>query len=412
MKKIYWRPRAVSRTALVLIATIALAGLLIVEQSKGPQQRPYYSEKMAAAKLAQTAMDVIKEAREANGPPIVDAYDPAQTGLIGLPLSPVTTVSGDISAKQTSANPNFAAVIVEMLKDAGVKEGDVVAVAFSGSFPALNIATYAAIETLKLKPIVISSATASHFGANVPGLLWIDMERILNDSKVFQTKSVAASIGGFEDMGLGLTEEGLKIVLDSIEQQNKLPRLDKMIEEAIAEGTLVHTVDPMAPSAAGTKSDEPSFKDNIEMRLKIYQDEADGRPIKAYINVGGGTVSVGRARGKQLFHPGLNMRPPGRIQQLDGVMPRLINEGVPIIHLVKIAQLAERYGLEVAPTSVQEPSVGGIYMTDDYNRPLVVVVLGVIMLSMYGFIRSDIGFRILRVPSGKKSGDSRPEPMV
>ncbi|MEX2168788.1 MAG: poly-gamma-glutamate system protein [Pirellulales bacterium] len=408
MKKIYWRPRAVSRTALVLIAIIALAGLLIVEQSKGPQERPYFLEKVTAADKAQEAMEVIKEARVEIGPPIEDAYDPAESGIIGLPMSPVTSVSGDITAKQTSANPNFAAVLVDMLKEAGVNEGDVVAVACSGSFPALNIATYAAIETLGLKPIVISSAAASQFGANVPDLLWIDMERILRDQGVFSIKSVAASIGGYEDMGVGLTEEGLRMVHDSI-QRNGIPRLDTLINEALKEGTLIRTVDPLAPPAKG---DAPSFEDNINMRLKLYEDEAEGRPIKAYINIGGGTVSVGRSIGKKLFYPGLNLRPPGRIPQLDGVMPRLINEGVPIIHLVQVAQLAERYGLPIAPTTAPEPSVGGVFTADDYNRPLVVTVLVLIILTMYGFIRSDIGFRILRVPSGKKSGDGRPEPMV
>jgi poly-gamma-glutamate system protein len=408
MKKIYWRPRAVSRTALVLIAIIALAGLLIVEQSKGPQNRPYYEEKNAAANKAQQALEVIKTARQTIGPPIEHAYDPAESGIIGLPMSPVTSVSGDITAKQTSANPNFAAVLVDMLKEAGVREGDVVAVACSGSFPALNIATYAAIETLGLKPIVISSAAASQFGANVPELLWIDMERILREQGVFAIKSVAASIGGYEDMGIGLTQEGLNMVQESI-KRNDLPRLDTMIDEALKDGTLVASVDPTAlPAKAGV----PSFEDNINMRLKLYEDEADGRPIKAYINIGGGTVSVGRSVGKKLFYPGLNLRPPGRIANLDGVMPRLINDGVPIIHLVQVAQLAERYGLPVAPTTAPEPSVGGVFTADDYNRPLVVAILGLIILSMYGFIRSDIGFRILRVPSGKKAGDGRPEPMV
>lgn len=410
MKKIYWRPRAVSRTALVLIALIALAGLLIVEQSKGPQRRPFYLEKMEAATKAQEAMEVIKEAREEIGPPIEIAYDPTQSGMVGLPMSPITSVSGDVTAKQTSANPNFAAVLIDMLKEAGVKEGDVVAVACSGSFPSLNVAAYAAMDTLGVKPIVISSATASQFGANVPNLLWIDMERILREAGLFDIKSVAASIGGYEDMGLGLSEEGFAMVQEAIER-NDLPRLDELIAKAIEDGTLERTTDSdMLPT--GTEKETQQFEDNIAMRLKLYRDEADGRPIKAYINIGGGTVSVGHSLGKKLFRPGLNLRPPGRIQQLDGVMPRLINEGVPIIHLVQITQLAERYGLPVPPTAAEDVGVGGVYQAEDYNRPLVVGVLAVIIISMYGFIRSDIGFRILRVPSGKKSGDSRPEPMV
>src|SRR5215208_6306034 len=179
MKKIYWRPRAVSRPALLLIALISVAGLIVVERWKVENPQPHLEEKLAAAKLAQQAFDVIKEARISVGPPIDKTIDPSESGLIGIPMSPVTTVIGDVSAKQTSVNPNFAAIIVEMLKEAGVQEGDVVAIGMSGSFPALNICTYAACETLKLKPLVISSASASQWGANVPALLWPDMELLL-----------------------------------------------------------------------------------------------------------------------------------------------------------------------------------------------------------------------------------------
>ena len=60
-----------------------------------------------------------------------------------------------------------------------MKEGDPVAVSFSGSFPALNIAVYAAIRTLNLKPTIISSVSGSQWGANDPAFLWIDMEHFL-----------------------------------------------------------------------------------------------------------------------------------------------------------------------------------------------------------------------------------------
>ena len=90
MKKIYWRPRAVSRPALMLIAMISLAGLLVVERWKVENKQPYFEEKTAAAKLAQEAFAVIKAARIDVGPPIDRLVDPAESGLIGLPMSPVT----------------------------------------------------------------------------------------------------------------------------------------------------------------------------------------------------------------------------------------------------------------------------------------------------------------------------------
>src|SRR5690606_6358327 len=141
--------------------------------------------------------------------------------------------------------------------------------------------------------------------------------------------------------------------------------------DAIKAGELPPPTEPVAPTRPGVENDGPSFEDNIATRIKLYKDKADGQPIKTYINIGGRTVSVGHSLGKKLFNPGLNLRPPGRIQQLDGVMPRLINEGIPVIHLVQVAQLAERYGLPVAPTTAEDVGVGGVFRAEDYNRPLV-----------------------------------------
>jgi poly-gamma-glutamate system protein len=394
MKKIYWRPRAVSRPALVLITLISIFGLMIVEAWKVETPQPYQPEKLAAAKLALRAMDVVKREREDSGAPIDPAVDPAETGLIGLPMSVVTSVSGEVSAKQTSANPNFAAVIVEMLEDAGVQEGDVVAIGVSGSFPALNICAYAACEALKLKPVVIASASASQWGANVPQLMWVDMERILAEKKVFSTRSVAASIGGYEDRGLGLSDDGRKLVETAI-QRCGLEFLN--VED---------------------------FTENINKRMEVYYKAAEGLPIKAYVNVGGGTVSVGRSIGKKTFHPGLNKRPPRHVRDVDGVMARFILAGVPVIHLVQINALATRYGLpvsttslihpELAPAKPQMPDVGqgGVYRGINYSKPLVIGVLGFILMSLYGFIRSDVGFRLLKASQSSKKRDTQPEPMI
>ena len=95
--------------------------------------------------------------------------------MIGQDITQITTDRGYIDSKLTSMNPNFAAVIVEMLKEADVKNNDVVAISFTGSLPGLNIAVMAAIQTLKLKPIIITSVGASNSGANDPYFTWLDM---------------------------------------------------------------------------------------------------------------------------------------------------------------------------------------------------------------------------------------------
>jgi hypothetical protein len=424
MKKIYWRPRAVSRPALILITLISLAGLMVVERFKVENVQPYFDEKLAAAKLAEDAFEAIKKRREEVGPPIDPTLDPSMSGLVGLPNSPATSVLGDEAAKQTSVNPNFAAVIVDMLKEAGVREGDVVAIGLSGSFPALNICTYAACETLNVKPLVISSASASQFGANVPALLWPDMERMLRrkgkftpavdesgepilddkgeptlkESGVFSIKSIACSIGGIQDRGVGLSEEGLRLVKSAIERNGLTPfRADA----------------PPISSEGDVKANlQADFTANVDERMKLYKSKSDGLPVKAYINVGGGTVSVGKSVGKLMFAPGLNMKPPRHVRLIDGVMPRYINDGVPVIHVVHVNTLADRYTLPLEPTSRPGVGEGGVFRGIDYSKPLVIGVLVFILLSLYSFIRSDVGFRLLRASQSSKKGDAQPEPMV
>jgi len=426
MKRIYWRPRAVSKPALILIALISLAGLVVVERWKVENPQPYLEEKRAAAMLAQQAFDFIKAARIDVGPPIDKTIDPSESGLIGIPMSPVTTVFGDVSAKQTSVNPNFAAIIVEMLKEAEVQEGDVVAVGMSGSFPALNICTYAACETLKVKPLVISSASASQWGANVPALLWPDMELLLRkkgkkipvvdddgkpvldengeptfrDEGLFTITSIACSIGGHQDRGLGLDEGGMRLAKASIERNGLQPFRIEFAKPITAENPMTIT---------DLKAD---FTANVDDRMRLYEEKAEGKRIKAYINVGGGMVSVGRNIGKLMFRPGVNKRPPRNVRQIDGVMPRFINQDVPVIHVVHVNALANRYTLPLEPAEAPPIGEGGVFYGINYSKSLVIGVLAFILLCLYGFIRSDVGFRILRASQGSRPRDTQPEPMV
>jgi len=382
MKKIYWRPRAVSRTALVLIAILACVGLALVQNYRIERDQPYKAEKVEAAELAAKMMGIIKQERQQYRTyPINPDVDPTESGLVGVEHTPVTSIAGDLGSKQTSVNPNFAAVIFEMLKKAGVKEGDTVAVGVSGSFPALNICTYAALETLKVKPIIIASTTASQWGANLPELLWIDMEKVLHDEGLTPFRASAASLGGYEDRGQGLSEEGHQMALKAIER-NGLQFIDS-----------------------------PDFDQAVADRLKLYEERRGRAPIAAYINVGGGTVSVGRSLGKKMFKPGLNRRAPSRIGEISGIMPHFISQNVPVIHLVQIAQLAEENGLPVGPTQAPVVGQGTTFVDEEYNRFLAAGVLIVVLVALFAFIRSDVGYRILR-SSHRVQDHGHPEPMV
>jgi len=380
MKGIYWRPKNVSRNVLVLIAFMAIGGIVAVESFKIEVKQDYYPAKLKAARQMDSAMKELRKLREKLDVPLDIENDPTGSGLIGWPFSQVTSNTGYLDSKQTTINPNFAAVIVHMFKKAGVEAGDVVAVGFSGSFPALNIATLAACDALDVEPVIISSASASEWGANIPGLTWLEMENHLFVVGMFKHQSLAASIGGVADRGHGMSKEG-KEALKAIIQKVKLPLLWPR--------TMV---------------------DAIDQRMAIYEEAAGERPIKAYVNVGGGTISVGTVVGKHLFRPGVNKRMPPNAAEIDSVMVRFAAQGVPVIHLSNVKELATQYGLPAPALEPQQAGKGNIFNKIEYNRWLVGGVLVVLLVALWLLVRLNLAHRFT-APATRKS-DGVPEAMV
>ena len=130
--------KAKSNIVLGLLFLLALLAFIAVENGKMDVKQDYYNDKLEAARLAQAAETYLKNYRLENSIFIDDVNDPNQTALIGQEYSLITTDQGNIESKLSATNPNFAAVIVQLLKEAGLKENDHVAVAFSGSFPGSN----------------------------------------------------------------------------------------------------------------------------------------------------------------------------------------------------------------------------------------------------------------------------------
>jgi len=382
MKGIYWRPKHVSTNVLLLIALLAIGGAVAVELLQIEVKQPNFSEKLKAAKHMAASMAELKELRARLGIPIDLENDPAHTGLVGFPISPITSNSGDLEAKQTTINPNFASVVAHLLKKGGVEKGDVVAVGLTGSFPCLNLAVLSACQALEVTPISITSAAASEWGANIPGFSWLEMEKHLADLDMIpdEYRTVAASLGGVEDKARGMNPEGKRFLKELIDRYG-MPLLWPK-----------------------------SMEDGINERMAIYMEKAGDRPIKAYVNVGGGTVSVGTAAGKKMFKPGLNMSiPPGAVD-VPSVMLRFAEEGIPVIHLTKVKELAAKFGLPEMPRELPQVGHGNIFVKVQYNLWLVAGVLVVLIGALWLLVRMNLGQAFAARKSAK--GDGQPEPMV
>ena len=379
MKRIYWRPKSASSNALLVIAASAVAAVTVVELFPERTSELYLQQMLEASSLSSEAMKVIRSERERRRIPVDPIADPTGSGLIGVAMSDITSNTGNLLAKQTTVNPNWAAVVIQLLHEADVREGDTVAVGISGSFPALNVSLYAAMATMRLEPIVISSVSASQWGANHPKFLWLDMERALSQKKLVPFRSVAASLGGAEDRATGLSEDGLALLRRAI-QRNKLPLIDP-----------------------------ENYAESVAERMAIYRDHAGGKPIRAYLNVGGGTSSVGTRRSKFAFQPGINRRTPPRAALIDSVMARFLDEGIPVIHFLQVNRMAERFGLPVSPQVIPPVGTGQVFLQRRYNPWLAAGGLGVVLAALVLFVRSGRGRLALQ---SAPRGHERVEPTL
>ena len=347
-----------SNYVLIFLALLSLGGFFIVENNKIMRKDTWYKEKLEAAILCKKATQTIKNYHYGHAKFINSFNDPNETGIIGNEYSPITSEKGSFSAKSTATNPNFAALVVHFLKDIDVKEGDYVAVGMTGSYPALNIAVCGALQTLKLKPIIISSVSSSSWGANNPEFTWLDMNKVLCDSGIITFRSVAASIGASGDIGRGLSLEGVEMSKEAIKRNNvKLICFD-------------------------------SIKNNVALRMHIYDSCAGGKPIKAYINVGGGIASLGSSKNEGLLPSGLNKKISlQNFPEKIGVVYEMAKRDIPVIQLLDVHALASKYDLPLNPIPLPATGSGELFESRKYNlfvlAPITFVLLALIILIIY-----------------------------
>jgi len=234
-----------------------------------------YENKVMAAQLMEKSMIVLKDSRMEHGIFIDIENDPNETGLVGSPFSLITTDEGDLDAKLTTLDPNFSAAIVDLMHQVNLQRGDTVAILMTGSMPGANIAVLTACKALGVYPVTITSIGASQWGANQIDFTWLDMELILFEHELIQARSIAASIGGRNDMGRLLSPAGRKIIVDNIDSHN----LNLIKKSQLAK--------------------------NIEQRMETFESIQPLINYKAIINVGGGVASLGTSFNLKLLPPGV-----------------------------------------------------------------------------------------------------------
>jgi poly-gamma-glutamate system protein len=334
--------------ALGLLSLLFLAAALSI--AREPLQ--VRGEMLTASRRMKEALAVVRDCRESAGVPIDPQRDINRTGLIGLEASPITTSLGNLEAKRTTINPNFAGLIVFLLHKAGVNKGETIAIGASSSFPALVIASLCAAEAMDLRPLLICSLGASQWGANHPGFHCLEILDCLKRSGLMTTGPLALSLGGDGDEGRDMSPEGREL-LTRAAGETGLPFLS-----------------------------DPDLQRNVEKRFQLLNSGAGGAKIRAFINVGGGYANMGTDSEILKVSPGLasfsRLPPPER----RGMIFEMAARRVPVIHLLYIKGLCDRYGLPWDPAPLPDPGEGEFYKQKDVVPRIFIILAGAYFLSM------------------------------
>jgi len=355
-----FRPSLRNNWSLVALAILSLVLFYIVHINLKEIQSPNYAEKLTSAQKMGVAMNALKNIALEHGHIIDGTNDPNQTGLVGTNVSTITTSTGSLADRLMTLNPNIAAAFVDMLMNAGLSEGDYVAVGVTGANPGANIAMYTAMETLGLKPVVITSIGSATYGANREDFTWLDMEQVLYDSQIVSFYSEYATMGGTNDLGRGLPPEGRENIIKAVERNNR---------------TLI---------------DGEDLTDNIAIRLDAYEQLLpEGQRYRAFINIGAGVGNVGSLVNARLISTGILRRLGERDFREPGTMMYFSKRNIPVIHIYNISKIATDYNLPTDPYPMPTPGSGSLFSSKVYNVTIAIVCLAVLLLAIIAVIVFD-----------------------
>ena len=292
-----------------------------------------------AAEIMDAAISVIRDYCFKSGIKIDEITDPNNTGLIGTELSEITTTLGHLQAKRTTTNPNFAALIVQLLNEAGVGTGDTVAIGCSASFPALMIASLAATKAMGIHPVIIVSLGSSSYGANNPDFNLLDIYELLIKRNVLDVLPAAISLGGEKDIGEDFELNAKQQLIQQI-QESKLPFIY-----------------------------EKGLQKSVKKRMDIYKGDSADRRISAFINIGGSQSNMGSSGLVLKVKPALNQNIK-EIPEINerGVIFEMAVLGIPVIHLLYIKGLVLKYNLPWDPIPLPEPGKSDLFYSHSTNN--------------------------------------------
>jgi len=167
------------------------------------------------------------------------------------------------------------------------------------------------------------------------------MELFLFKNGLIHHRSVAASLGGAEDAALDLSLEGWQLLMDAIDR------------------------------TATRLLEQPDPEKDVQLRAGLYQKY---KVPKLFVNIGGAQINIGNYNSQQRLHPGINhLRPTAHAPR--SMADYFANHDIPIIHLLKIEELALKNNLAIDPIPLPKPGKSAVYFN-------VIVPFGVWVVSI------------------------------
>ena len=322
-----FRPQIQRTRILFALAFVSLCLVYIVSNSKTYINNFNIDKKYLAVDIMVESINIIKKNKS------ISESDIYKTGLIGDANSDITTIqykdSLILQSKIATTNPNFSAFIIDLLEESNLEKGDSVAVSMTGSFPGANIAVLSACKALGLNPVIISSLGSSSWGANTINYSWLEIEKKLNDNDILNYQSIGCSIGGENDLGDNLSDDGIEL-----------------IEEIIAESDILFI-------------NESNLDKNISKKINLFDEIMN---YSAFINIGGNASSLGPGKGKGSIKGGI-INPILKDDSSEiyfdnenselfykdfkkSISYHFLDKNIPVINIKNINSLLKDYGIE------------------------------------------------------------------
>jgi len=123
----------------------------------------------------------------------------------------------------------------------------------------------------------------------------------------------------------------------------------------------------------------------------MYAAAADGKPIACYVNIGGGSASIGGAANARLIPPGLTQHLAVKNFPTRGIINLFAEQGLPVINLLELEKIALKYNI---PTEVTEKAPelgeGSLFFKDRYSVSSTIILTVILGVVVFAVIRIDV----------------------